>query len=136
MLSVGGYDGQKLVGAPSYFGILLYIFQSQLQTFTALFRWLFHIGKQFNGIHLPKKNEAVLLPKNLGNKTSEIILKLAHQQSDAVVYWYLDETFVGKTENFHELILAIEPGEYVLTAVDNQGNRVQQLVEVRSASGN
>ncbi|AEM69868.1 penicillin-binding protein 1C [Allomuricauda ruestringensis DSM 13258] len=84
----------------------------------------------------PKKNEAVLLPKNLGNKTSEIILKLAHQQSDAVVYWYLDETFVGKTENFHELILAIEPGEYVLTAVDNQGNRVQQLVEVRSASGN
>lgn len=84
----------------------------------------------------PKKNEAVLLPKDLGNKTSEIILKLAHQQSDAIVYWYLDETFVGKTENFHELILGIEPGEYALTAVDNQGNRIQQMVEVRSASGN
>lgn len=84
----------------------------------------------------PKRNEAVLLPKDLGNKTSEIILKLAHQQSDAVIYWYLDQTFVGKTENFHELILAIEPGEYTLTAVDNQGNRLKQLVEVRYASGN
>lgn len=84
----------------------------------------------------PKKNEAVLLPKDLGDKTSEIVLKLAHQQSNAVVYWYLDKTFVGKTENFHELILDIEPGEYILTAVDNQGNRLQQSVEVRSASGN
>lgn len=83
----------------------------------------------------PKKNEAVLLPKDLGTKTSEIVLKLAHQQSNALVYWYLDKTFVGKTENFHELILDIQPGEYVLTAVDNQGNRLQQLVEVRSASG-
>ncbi|MAU17544.1 MAG: penicillin-binding protein 1C [Muricauda sp.] len=83
----------------------------------------------------PKKNEAVLLPKDLGNKTSEIVLKLAHQQSNAIIYWYLDETFVGKTENFHELILAIEPGEYILTAVDNFGNRIQQLVDVRSASG-
>lgn len=83
----------------------------------------------------PKKNETVLLPKDLGTKTSEIVLKLAHQQSNAVVYWYLDETFVGKTENFHELILDIEPGEYILTAVDNQGNLIQQEVEVRYASG-
>ncbi|MBW8244510.1 penicillin-binding protein 1C [Muricauda oceani] len=83
----------------------------------------------------PKRNEAVLLPKDLGKKTSEIILKLAHQQSNAIIYWYLDETFVGKTQNFHELILNIESGEYTLTAFDNQGNRIQQLVEVRSASG-
>jgi len=83
----------------------------------------------------PKKNEIVLLPKDLGTKTSEIILKLAHQQSNAIIYWYLDDTFVGKTENFHELILNIESGEYMLTAVDNQGNRIQQVVEVRSASG-
>lgn len=82
----------------------------------------------------PKKNETVLLPKDLGTKTSEIILKLAHQQSNAIIYWYLDETFVGKTENFHELILNIESGEYMLTAVDNQGNRIQQAVKVRSAS--
>ncbi|MBR9854730.1 MAG: penicillin-binding protein 1C [Algicola sp.] len=83
----------------------------------------------------PKRNEAVLLPKDIGNKTSDIILKLAHQQSNAIIYWYLDELFVGKTENFHELLLPIEPGEYILTAVDNQGNRIQQLVEIRSASG-
>ncbi|BDW91926.1 penicillin-binding protein 1C [Flagellimonas marinaquae] len=83
----------------------------------------------------PKPYEAVLLPKDLGEKRMEIILKLAHQQSNTIIYWYLDEVFVGKTENFHELVIPIEPGEYMLTAVDNQGNRIQQEVEVRYASG-
>ena len=83
----------------------------------------------------PKNNEAVLIPKDLGKTNREIILKLAHQQSNTTIYWYLDETFLGKTENFHELILEIEPGTYTLTAVDSQGNRIQQEVEVRYASG-
>jgi penicillin-binding protein 1C len=83
----------------------------------------------------PKKNEAVLIPKDLGEKNREIILKLAHQQSNTIIYWYLDERFLGKTENFHELILDIEPGTYTLTAVDGQGNRIQQQVDVRYASG-
>ena len=83
---------------------------------------------------IPKKNEAILLPKDMGEKTSDVILKLAHQQSNALVYWYLDETYVGKTENFHELLLHIAPGDYVLTAVDQQGNRINQKVQVRLAS--
>ncbi|WP_228236146.1 penicillin-binding protein 1C [Allomuricauda sp. M10] len=82
----------------------------------------------------PKANEAVLLPKDLGTKTKDILLKLAHQQNNAIVYWYLDGTYMGKTENFHELILDIEPGEYILTAVDNSGNRIQQKLEVLLAS--
>lgn len=82
----------------------------------------------------PKANEAVLLPKDLGTKTKDILLKLAHQQNNATVYWYLDDTYMGKTENFHELILDIKPGEYILTAVDNSGNRIQQKLEVLLAS--
>ncbi|MEE1961094.1 penicillin-binding protein 1C [Allomuricauda taeanensis] len=82
----------------------------------------------------PKANEAVLLPKDLGIRSQDIVLKLAHQQNNAIVYWYLDDTYIGKTENFHELLLGIQPGEYVLTAVDNSGNRIQQEVQVRRAS--
>jgi penicillin-binding protein 1C len=84
----------------------------------------------------PKKNEAVLLPRDLGEKKMQLILKLAHQQSHAKIYWYLDETYVGKTEKIHELILDIAPGTYTLTAVDQHGNRIQQKVEVRAALGN
>ncbi|GLU43725.1 penicillin-binding protein 1C [Allomuricauda sp. NBRC 101325] len=84
----------------------------------------------------PKKDEAILLPKDLGKPTKDIVLQLAHQQSSAIVYWYLNETFVGKTQDFHEFTLNVAPGDYTLTAVDQEGNRIQQKVQVRLASEN
>lgn len=84
----------------------------------------------------PKKNEQVLLPKDLGNNTTEIIFKLAHQRTNSIVYWYLDETYIGTTENFHELIYQAKSGTYLLTAVDDEGNRIQQNVSVKLASEN
>ncbi|KQC31116.1 penicillin-binding protein 1C [Flagellimonas eckloniae] len=91
---------------------------------------------QFMEFIYPKKNEEVLLPKDLGNNTTEIIFKLVHQQGESTVYWYLDETYIGTTENFHELIYQIKPGEYVLTVVDDEGNRIQQKLAVKLASEN
>ena len=83
----------------------------------------------------PKKNEEILLPRDLGGNTAtEIVFKLAHQQTNSTVYWYLDEKYIGTTTQFHELIYEIEPGEYVLTTVDDQGNRIQQNIQVRLAS--
>ena len=84
----------------------------------------------------PKKNEIVLLPKDLGEKKQELILKLAHQTQESKVYWYLDDTFIGETQDFHELILPIETGVYQLIAVDDKGNKTQQKLEVKMASGN
>lgn len=84
----------------------------------------------------PKKNEQVLLPKDLGNNTTEIIFKLAHQRANSIMYWYLDETYIGTTENFHELIYQAKSGTYLLTAVDDEGNRIQQNVSVKLASEN
>ncbi len=83
----------------------------------------------------PKKNEQVLLPKDLGNNTTEIIFKLAHQQNESTVYWYLDERYIGVTTSFHELILDVAPNDYTLTAVDDKGNRIEQQVSIRLASG-
>ena len=82
----------------------------------------------------PKAGEAILLPRNLGTAVRDVVLKLAHRQANATVYWYLDDTYMGKTGDFHELVLDIEPGEYLLTAMDGQGNRIQQNLQVRMAS--
>ena len=82
----------------------------------------------------PRAGESILIPKVLGGAVRDVVLKLAHQQANATVYWYLDNTYMGKTEDFHELVMDIEPGAYLLTAVDGQGNRIQQDLEVRMAS--
>ncbi len=82
----------------------------------------------------PKKNEEVLVPKDLGKNPQEVLFKLAHQQSESTVHWYLDETYVGSTTQFHELILDAKLGDYLLTAVDDEGNRIQQKLNVKMAS--
>ena len=82
----------------------------------------------------PRAGEAILLPREMGNSARDIVLKLVHQQAGAVVYWYVDDTYMGKTEDFHELVLEVGPGEYLLTAVDGQGNQIQQPIEVRMAT--
>ncbi|MEM9364282.1 MAG: penicillin-binding protein 1C, partial [Bacteroidota bacterium] len=83
----------------------------------------------------PKLNEDILIPKDLGNHATEVIFKLAHQQEEARVHWYLDRTYVGSTEEFHELILNVQAGTYVLSAMDDFGNRIQQKVTIKPASG-
>lgn len=82
----------------------------------------------------PKKNETILLPKNLGNKKTEVIFKLTHQSKESEVFWYLNDTFISSTKEIHELIFKVKPGIYQLTAVDNQGNRIQQEVLIQMAS--
>jgi len=82
----------------------------------------------------PKKNEVILLPKALGNSSLEVVFKLAHQRPETEVHWYLDQTYIGSTSNIHEMLYAIKPGNYTLTAVDTNGNRVQQSLEVQKAS--
>ncbi len=84
----------------------------------------------------PKKDEVVLLPRDLGNSSSEVIFKLAHQRPETEIHWYLDDTYITSTTNIHELLHAVKPGEYVLTAVDDNGNRIQQNLQLKMASRN
>ncbi|WP_422861656.1 penicillin-binding protein 1C [Flagellimonas sp. W118] len=92
--------------------------------------------KQLMEFIYPKNNEEILLPRDLGKISKEIICKLAHQQSESTVHWYLDETYIGSTSNFHELIIETQLGNYKLTAVDDEGNRIQQNLNVQMAAEN
>lgn len=78
----------------------------------------------------PKKNEAIVLPKNFDEEINEVVFKLAHRDTETKVYWYLDDTFIGETETFHELAIQPEPGKYKLTVVDEEGNEIAQMIEI------
>jgi len=82
----------------------------------------------------PKPKETVLLPKIFDNTASDVVFKLAHQKNTSEVFWYVDETYVGTTQNLHELLLPLEPGNYKLTATDSEGNQIQQNLSVKMAS--
>ena len=91
-------------------------------------------GEKLMAFIYPKKNEAVLLPKNFDENVNEVISKLAHRSPETTVFWYLDSKYIGKTDTFHELAVSPKPGIYLLTAVDQDGNEVREQIEVKPAS--
>ena len=82
----------------------------------------------------PKANEAIVLPKDFNEQVNEVIFKLAHRSPETAVHWYLGVQYVGSTETFHEIALAPNPGNYILTVMDQDGNELKQAVEIVRAS--
>ena len=78
----------------------------------------------------PKKNEAILLPKNFQEQTNPVVFKLAHRNPDTKVYWYIDKKFIEATQTFHEITYQPEPGEHLLTVTDQQGNSLSIKIEI------
>lgn len=99
------------------------------------FRWdCLQDGDQKIEFIFPKRNEAIVLPKNFNETINEVVFSLAHRIPESTVYWYLDEQFIGTTHTFHELAFKPEPGGYTLTAIDEEGNEISQKISVTLAS--
>ena len=100
-------------------------------------RFMSHCRPEFKSsmqFIFPERNEAILLPKEFDGGLGEVVFKLAHQQPRTEVFWYLDDRYIGTTREFHELALTPEPGEYILSVMDEQGNRLTQNIRVSTAS--
>lgn len=70
----------------------------------------------------PTANAVVSIPKQLDGRNGHIIFELAHRDPRSKVFWHLDETYVGETQNFHKQELAPSAGNHRLTVVDENGN--------------
>lgn len=78
----------------------------------------------------PKQNQAIVLAKDFNTQTNQVIFKVAHTQDDSSLYWYLDDSFIGVTTDFHELAILPERGEYLLTVMDQEGAEIKQRIRI------
>ena len=88
-------------------------------------------GEQAMAFIYPKNKEAIILPKNFEEEVNDVILKVAHRNAEAVLYWYLDTHYIGSTQTFHELAIVPKPGNYNLLVVDQEGNEVKQQIVIK-----
>lgn len=78
----------------------------------------------------PKDNSKIYLTKNFNSEVQPLILKVAHSQSDAVLYWYVDAIFQGTTTTFHEKSILAKAGKHIITVVDGNGNELRRKIEI------
>ena len=46
------------------------------------------------------------LTKNFDSEVQPVILKVAHSNGKAKLFWYLDNVYLGTTQTFHEMASA------------------------------
>lgn len=78
----------------------------------------------------PKKSTQLYVPVELDGKTGKAVFEVAHRSSSAIIYWHLDDEYLGFTKDFHQMPLSPAPGKHTLALVDQQGERVEQYFEV------
>lgn len=72
----------------------------------------------------------IYVPINLDETQSRTVFEAKHNQPTTQLFWHLDNTYIGSTQELHTMELNPEPGSHVITVVDEQGRSVQQSFEV------
>jgi penicillin-binding protein 1C len=58
------------------------------------------------------------------------VFEAVSRRREATIYWHLDDRYLGETHTFHQQSLDIDPGEHILTLVDDEGERVARRFQV------
>lgn len=78
----------------------------------------------------PKTNSKIYLTKNFESKVQPVILKVAHSNKEAKLYWYVDNVYKGQTQTFHEMPIEANTGVHYITVVDEFGNEIRRRIEI------
>lgn len=72
----------------------------------------------------------IYLAKDFRGRIQPLIVKVAHSDASAELFWYVDHVFKGKSQTFHEMQLELGTGRHIVTVVDGGGNEIRRTIEV------
>lgn len=78
----------------------------------------------------PKTNSKIYLAKNFNSQVQPVIVKVAHSNKEAKLFWYVDNVYKGTTQTFHEMQIDAGTGFHYITVVDEFGNEIRRKVEL------
>lgn len=78
----------------------------------------------------PKQSTKITIPRDIDGVMSQTVFKATHRDPLSVIYWHIDDTYIGSTQSFHHQALNSLPGKHLLTLIDEQGNRLEQFFEI------
>jgi penicillin-binding protein 1C len=82
----------------------------------------------------PESNARVLIPRELDGTRGRTVFEAVSRRREATIYWHLDGQYLGETHTFHQQSLDIDPGEHILTLVDDTGEHVARRFQVLSTT--
>lgn len=84
----------------------------------------------------PRDGSRILAPVGLDGAPGEMVFEAVHRNPSAVLYWHLDETYIGETRHIHKMSLQPAPGQHTLSIVDDQGETLKRRFSVYDRNEN
>ena len=72
----------------------------------------------------PNGEVKVFVPVELSGTKGRVVFEAVHLNPEAVIYWHLDDRYIAATRHIHQIELLPEPGNHVLTLVDETGEEL------------
>lgn len=87
-------------------------------------------GTRSMSLIYPDSRSVVYVPLELDGKRGRVVFKAAHRNERTTIFWRIDERYLGSTKDIHQMALAPKPGPHIITLVDENGTRLQQVFTV------
>ncbi len=71
----------------------------------------------------PQQNARLWVPRDFGGSLQKVTMRVAHRDSRRQLFWYLDDHYLGITENRHEKAVGLSKGWHTLEVIDGVGYR-------------
>ncbi len=81
-------------------------------------------------ITYPPNKANIIIARDYNEAYQKIVLTAAHQQSNATIYWYLNDHYLGTTTSKHTMAVTSKVGPQLLTILDQQGSQISQNFNV------
>ena len=74
----------------------------------------------------PQNNTRLWIPRGFDGNWQKVTMRVAHRERSRVLYWYLDDRFIGRSKDRHVKAAELTKGWHILEIVDEIGNRAHK----------
>lgn len=89
-----------------------------------------NVAEPFSIVY-PEHGAIIVLPRNFDGETEHCVFRAVARDASAIIYWHIDDCYIGPTTGLHEIAVRPTVGEHVLTAVDASGFRKAVVFSVK-----
>ncbi len=80
----------------------------------------------------PREISKIYIPKELDGSLGQVVFEAAHSDNKQVIYWHLDEVYIGSTKREHQMGIFTNKGKHKLLLLDQTGEELKVNFEVIS----
>ena len=66
------------------------------------------------------------IPTELNGEAGKAIFEATHKDDDAILYWHIDDDYIGSTESFHQVEVRPSLGAHTLRVIDQKGRSIKR----------